>query len=93
MASTHSEVGSSEVGLFQQFLVNRLEDASHPGSLDEVVSDFREYQRQFASLQEELRVAEQQCKIGKVSPFDAEATKQRLHDRLAEEGASLTSVG
>jgi len=81
MAST-----TSEVGLFQHFLVNRTENTSLPGSLDEAVLEFREYQRQFTDLQQKLNVAEQQSARGEVGSFDVEETKQRLRDRLAQEG-------
>jgi len=77
---------SSEVDLFQEFLINCSENASLPGSLDDAVLEFREYQRQLADLQHKLRIAEQQSVRGEVGPFDAEATKQRLRDRLAQEG-------
>jgi len=76
----------SEVGLFQEFLIGRTEIASLPGSLDEAVLEFRECQRQLADLQQKLHVAEQQSARGEVGPFDADATKQRLRDRLANEG-------
>jgi len=81
MASPPANVGPSELGLFQEFLVSRTQGANLPGTLDEAVLEFREYQQQFTDLQKKLRVAEQQNARGEVAPFDAEATKQRLRDR------------
>ncbi len=83
-----TNAGPSEVGLFQKFLVSRTQGASLPGTLDEAVLEFREYQQQFTNLQQKLRVAEQQSARGEVAPFDAEATKQRLRDRLAKKNRS-----
>lgn len=45
-----------------------------------------EYQAQLADLQQKLGVAEDQSAQGQTGPFDAEATKQRLRDRLSQEG-------
>jgi len=76
----------SEVGLFQEFLTSCTENAGLPGSLEEAVLEFRVYRRQLTDLQQKLHLAEQQSARGEVGPFDAEATKQRLRDRLAQEG-------
>jgi hypothetical protein len=77
----------SEVGLFQEFLVKLFAGGKPPGSLDEAVNEFREYQRELADLKEKLRIAEEQSARGQTGPFDAEATKRWLHERLAQEGA------
>jgi len=72
----------SELELFQQFVSERLSN----GSLDKAVEEFREYQRQLNELKTKLHVAEQQSANGQTGPFDAEATKRRLRERLAKEG-------
>lgn len=41
---------------------------------------------QLRDLQAELKVAEEQSDLGQTASFDAEATKQRLRDRLSEKG-------
>ena len=75
-----------EVGQFQDFLSNRAESETPLASLDEAVSEFREYQRQLADLKDKLKVAEEQSARGEVGPFDAEATKKWLQEEIAKEG-------
>jgi len=77
---------SSEVGLFQEFLVSRSEGGSPPSSLDEAVNEFREYQRQLADLKEKIRAGLDQCERGEVGPFVADETMRRVRERLAKEG-------
>ncbi len=62
-------------------------------SADDVIRDalqaldsYRAYQRELSDLKETLRVAEEQSQQGQSGPFDAEATKRAVRERLAQQG-------
>lgn len=76
---------TSEVGLFQEFLVHRVTGGPLTGSLDEAVEEFRRYQQELTELQTKLRVGLEQCDRGEVKPVDADLIKERLRERLASE--------
>ena len=79
---------SSEVDLFQEFLVSRSASGPVPNSLEDAVQEFRQYQQELAHLKKELHVGLEQCQRGESKPFDAESTKQRLRERLASESSA-----
>jgi hypothetical protein len=79
---------SSEVGLFQEFLVSRSASGAAPDSLEDAVQEFRQYQQELAHLKQQLQVGLEQCQRGESKPFDAESTKKRLRERLASEKTS-----
>ncbi len=61
-------------------------------SEDDVIRDalealeyYRRYQRELSDLRETLRVAEEQSRLGQSGPFDAEATKRVVRERLAQQ--------
>jgi hypothetical protein len=74
---------SSELQLFHEYLGQQLATGGAPISVEGAVVEFRKYQQELAELREKLLVAEQQSERGESAPFDAEATKLALRDRLA----------
>lgn len=52
----------------------------------QALEDYRQYKRQLCDLKEKLRVAEQQSRQGQSGPFNAEATKRAVRERLAQQG-------
>ncbi len=76
----------SELELFHDFLGRQLASGEAGQSVGVAVERFRQYQRETADLRTKLRAAEEQSARGEVGPFDAEATKQALRQRLAAEG-------
>lgn len=78
---------STEVALFQEFLVLRSWEKPLTGSLDEAVEEFRRYQSELTRLKDELAIGVQQCECGNVKELDANSIKDRLRQRLASERA------
>jgi len=52
----------------------------------EALEEYRGYRRELSELKEKLRVAEEQSQLGRSGPFDAEATKRAVRERLAQQG-------
>ncbi len=76
---------STELGLFQEFLVLRSSDATLPNTLDEAVQQFRSYQSEIIDLKAKLQIGLDQCNAGQTKPIDAAMIKQQLHERLSAE--------
>lgn len=81
-----ASVNLSELQLFHDFLGRQLASGEAGQSVAAAVEGFRRYQRELADLRDKLMVAQQQSSAGEVGPFDAEATKQALRQRLTGEG-------
>ena len=77
---------SSELQLFHEYLGQQLATGGSANSVEGAVVEFRKYQQELAELREKLLVAEQQSERGESVPFDAEASKQALRDRLSSLG-------
>ena len=78
--------GSSELQLFHDFLGQQLAAGGASASVEGAVVEFRRYQQELADLRAKLLVAEQQSLRGESAPFEAEASKQALRQRLASQG-------
>jgi hypothetical protein len=74
---------STELGMFQEFLVLRSSDANLPSSLDEAVEQFRSYQSELIDLKAKLQIGLDQCNAGQTKPLDATMLKQQLRERLS----------
>lgn len=74
-------IQQTEVQQFQHFLADR---SVAPTSLDQAVSEFREYQRQLDKLFAMLKVAEEEDARGEGMPFDLEAAKRRLEKHIQD---------
>ena len=79
---------SSELQLFHEYLGQQLATGGAAISVEGAVVEFRKYQQELAELREKLLVAEQQSERSESAPFNAEASKQALRDRLASLGGS-----
>jgi len=74
---------SSELQLFHDFLGQQLATGGAEVSVEGAVDEFRKYQQELAEIRTKLLVAEEQSNRGESAPFDAEASKLALHQRLA----------
>lgn len=54
----------------------------------QTAAEENEYQAQLDDLKQTLTIAEEQSTRGQTGTFDAEKTKQRLRDRLAQQESS-----
>ncbi|REK11918.1 MAG: hypothetical protein DWQ37_12915 [Planctomycetota bacterium] len=52
----------------------------------QALEDYRRYQRELSDLKAKLRQAEEESRQGQSAPFDAEATKRAVRQRLAQQG-------
>jgi len=76
----------NEVELLQDFLAERTANGNGPSTIDEALDQFAKYQAELADLKGKLREAEEQSDQGKTGPFDPEATKRAVRERLAKKG-------
>jgi hypothetical protein len=77
---------SSELQLFHDFLGQQLAAGGAAASVEGAVDEFRRYQQELAEIRAKLLVAEEQSNRGESAPFDAEASKLALRERLASHG-------
>ncbi|MCA9101025.1 MAG: hypothetical protein KDA63_07750 [Planctomycetales bacterium] len=75
----------SEVELFQQYVGDRLARGTADASLEQTLADFRAYQQQLNELRGKVHEAIEESVRGESAPFDAESSKRRLRERLAQE--------
>jgi len=76
----------TELELFHRFIGEKISNGSRDLDLQEAVKAFRAYQDQLAHLHQDVQPALEGSQRGECQPFDAEALKKRITERLASRG-------
>lgn len=76
----------TDLELLHQFIGENLQNGGRSQTVDQVLSEFREYLAEVERLRKEIRPALEQSLRGECKPIDWEALKRRGRERLAAEG-------
>jgi hypothetical protein len=75
-----------ELKQFHRFAENRVQNGSTKLTLEEMLKEFRAYQKETKELQAELQESIEQAKRGEAEPLDIDEIKSEIREQLAQEG-------
>lgn len=84
--ATDQSTPVTEAELLYQYLGARLRNGGREASVEQLLAEFTEYQRQLGKFRATLREAEAQSARGESKPLDLEDVIRRGHERLAAKG-------
>lgn len=75
-----------ELDRFHEFASARLNNGLAGLSLEETLSEFREYQLEVAGLNAALQESSEEARQGRCGPLDPERLKAEIREELARDG-------
>lgn len=79
---------AAELEAFRAFVDHELGNGTSCSTVDELVAKFRDYQQDLDRFRKETESALEESARGESKPLDVDALKDRVVERLAEEGVT-----